>query len=174
MKIGRVPLPNDPELGEGWAPPEKDRGAALIYKAYPKHVGRRSALRAIRVALNTRGLSFAHLLRRTREFADSVEHKRKTAAWKFVPYPATWFNRDGWEDEIETVVKTVQHGGPSRKEQATVDDRRRREDGAAWKWWKSLDMTERLVKRARWAPSLPEDHVMLHEFDKAGRPGFKE
>jgi hypothetical protein len=154
----------DPELFPGAAVPEKDRAAILIYRAYPKHVGRRSALRAIRVALNNRGVSFALLLKRTQKFAASVEHKRKTAAWKFVPYPATWFNRDGWTDEIEAVVATVQPGHDP-KVQAEWDGRARKHAQDAYRWWAALSENERATRRREHRPyGLPDEAIAIAEF----------
>lgn len=79
-----------------------------------------------------------------------------------------------WDKLMATPEKTVQPGGPSRKEQAERDAKRQREDETAWKWWRSLDLAERVAKAARWGPAYPEGHIVLHEFDRANRPGFEE
>jgi hypothetical protein len=126
------------------------------------------------VALNNRGVSFAYLLKRTQDFAASVEHKRKTAAWKFVPYPATWFNRDGWDDEIEAIVVTTQPGHDP-KVQAEWEEANRRQQEAARAWWHKLTRDNRAIYRG--GEFLNEQHefeTALREFDRAGRPGFKE
>ncbi len=142
----------------------KDTRDAVIYKAYPRHVGRASALRAIRVALNNKGVPFGVLLKRTRAFAASVEHKRKTPEWKFVPYPATWYNREGWEDEMEQpVVTTIQPGQPSRKEQAAMNKRTRDRQDLVRLWWQSMRPEKRIELRG--GPYRSEQH----EFETAMR-----
>jgi hypothetical protein len=73
--------------------------ALTIYQAYPKHKSKQAALRAIAKALKT--VEYDTLLERTQTFAKSVESKKGTEDWQYVPYPATWFNRGGWEDEVD-------------------------------------------------------------------------
>lgn len=72
-----------------------------IYKAYPRHVGKAGALKAIRNANRARGrvgAPFEYLLEQTRAYAAAV------AQWpeedrKYVPHPATWFNRGSYDDD---------------------------------------------------------------------------
>lgn len=70
--------------------------AEEIYAAYPKHVGRKAALKAILAALRDHGA--IELLGRTQDFAAAV------ASWpaeqqRFIPHPATWFNRGSFDDD---------------------------------------------------------------------------
>ena len=67
-----------------------------IYEAYPKHVGRKAALKAIAAALRDR--HGPDLLASTVSFARAVR------GWpaerrRFVPNPATWFNRGHFDDD---------------------------------------------------------------------------
>lgn len=66
-----------------------------FYTAYPRKVGKEAARKA-----------YAKAARRAGGFADINEGARRFAAdpnlptdRQFIPYPATWLNRDGWEDE---------------------------------------------------------------------------
>jgi hypothetical protein len=79
-----------------------------------------------------------------------------------------------WDQLGPMGTKTFQPGQPSRKEQAERDAKLKREHEAAWKWWDSLDMAVRVAKASRWPPATPKCHIVLHEFDRANRPGFKE
>jgi hypothetical protein len=82
-----------------------------IYKAYPKHVGRRAALASIERALGRirkadpggyRQQATGWLLSRTQEYAAS----RNGSDAQFTPHPATWFNQDRFEDEPEQRAET--------------------------------------------------------------------
>ena len=73
-----------------------------IYQAYPKHIGKRAALKAIKTALDRIGKRkpppddpVAWLLERVQVFAASP----KGSDGKFTPYPATWFNQDRFDDD---------------------------------------------------------------------------
>ena len=67
--------------------------AEIIYQVYPKHVGKKAALKAITKALKE--VSFETLLEKTEEYTVSIEGKDK----EFIPHPATWFNQGRWEDD---------------------------------------------------------------------------
>jgi hypothetical protein len=72
----------------------------LIYDAYPKHVGKPAALRAIKTALKKfkkedHALS---LLEVTRLYAKSLDG----ADPQFIPNPATWFNQERYNDNPVT------------------------------------------------------------------------
>lgn len=78
--------------------PESDVDA--IYWAYPRHVGKIEARRAIRKAildLARRGVPSPaqYLLKVTSEFAKSPAGQ----AGSFTPYPATWFNAGRYDDD---------------------------------------------------------------------------
>lgn len=82
-----------------------------IYSMYPRKVGRRAALRAIERALkrvNKRMTTAGHrhpdldaieyLSNKTAKFAAAVK-RWPPGDRKFVPYPATWFNQDRFDDD---------------------------------------------------------------------------
>lgn len=76
-----------------------DRDILAIYNAYPKPKHRVKALRAISNALAPASMSYHFLMERTKSFALAVESKRGTPDWEFVPYPASWFNAAGYDDD---------------------------------------------------------------------------
>lgn len=70
--------------------------AEHIYKLYPRKVGRTAALKAINKAIKEAG--FDDLLESVKAYADAV------AKWpeddkRFIPHPATWFNRGSYMDD---------------------------------------------------------------------------
>lgn len=65
-----------------------------IYAAYPRHVGKLAAIRAIEKAIRG-GADPAMLLERVKAFAVTS----RSMETRFVPHPATWFNAGRWEDE---------------------------------------------------------------------------
>ena len=75
-----------------------------IYAAYPKKVGKPTALRAIRRALAERPFDF--LLERTRLYAQTCNSPAE-----FIPNPSTWFNQERFNDDPATWRKTVGTGG---------------------------------------------------------------
>lgn len=80
-----------------------------IYSAYPRHVGRADAIRAIGKAIRS-GVAAERLLERTKAYASAV------ADWpedrkQFIPHPATWFNRGSYDDDPSTWT----HGTPSSR-----------------------------------------------------------
>jgi len=87
---------------QGGKDPPPSKQAELIFEAYPRRVGKRAALMAIERALK-RGVSFETLLERTKAYAVMKAPLKDTEEWKYVPYPATWFNQDRHEDEDENV-----------------------------------------------------------------------
>lgn len=84
----------DPELALDAGTAELSR-EEQIYQAYPKKVAKPVALRAIRKALVK--YRFEFLLEKTKAFAavrgDNLE---------YVPYPATWFNQERFNDDPAT------------------------------------------------------------------------
>lgn len=69
-----------------------------IYQVYPRKAGKPSALRAIKQALKRH--AYEDLLQKTKAYAEAV------AAWpkdsrQYVPYPATWFNDERFNDPVE-------------------------------------------------------------------------
>jgi hypothetical protein len=89
-----------------------ERDFTRFYALWPRRVGKAAALRAFKSALR-------------RATADTIlDGARRYRAWaqesgqdtRFVPYPATWLNRDGWEDELVelTPAPTLPATGPRR------------------------------------------------------------
>lgn len=70
--------------------------AEAIYCAYPKKKAKPEALKAIQKALQK--TSFDDLLKKTQSFA----RVRPNPNDKFTPHPATWFNREQYNDDPAT------------------------------------------------------------------------
>jgi hypothetical protein len=83
--------------------PERESQALAIYDAYPKHVAKPPALKAIAKALSK--VPFEELLAKTQAYAEHCRRTRKDP--QYVPYPATWFNRDGWDDPLDARPSTI-------------------------------------------------------------------
>jgi len=66
-----------------------------IYEAYPKHVGKKDALRAILKVLKE--IPFEELLPRVEKYKKQVFEENKEK--QYIPYPATWFNGGRYNDE---------------------------------------------------------------------------
>lgn len=77
--------------------------AASIYEAYPRKIGKTSALKAIEKALAS--TSVETLMEAVNAYAAAVSSwpERDKA---FIPHPATWFNAGRWEDDRASWVKT--------------------------------------------------------------------
>lgn len=71
----------------------QDISPETIYQAYPRHVGKQDAIRAIRKAMRLHDPAW--LLARVQLYARSPDGQ----AGKFTPHPATWFNRGSYEDD---------------------------------------------------------------------------
>lgn len=67
-----------------------------IYNAYPKHVAKEAALKAISRSLKS--VSFDSLLQAVKEFAQATAGSDKD----LIPHPATWFNGGCWQDDRST------------------------------------------------------------------------
>lgn len=81
-------------------------GAEAVYAVYPRRVGRAAALKSILRASgqlerdaesNDAAWVFGELKRRVEAFA--AKCKRDGTETRFIPHPATWFNRGSWDDE---------------------------------------------------------------------------
>ena len=70
----------------------KNQSAESIYREYPRKVAKPDALKAIAKALRTNTPEF--LLERTKAYAAAIGWKEP----QFVPYPATWFNQERFND----------------------------------------------------------------------------
>jgi hypothetical protein len=69
-----------------------------VYMAYPLHVGKQAAIRAIKKALKDTNCGLPFLLGKVQEYTRAVSD------WpvqdrKYVPMPATWFNRGSYDDD---------------------------------------------------------------------------
>lgn len=78
--------------------------AELIYKAYPRKVGKPNALKAIGKAVKTFG--------RDKVLNATTLYAEKVACWppnstQFVPHPATWFNQQRFNDDSSTWERAV-------------------------------------------------------------------
>ena len=67
-----------------------------IYAAYPRKVAKKDALRAICNAMKTAGRE--KLLASTKLYAAAMA-KCPLEERKFIPHPATWFNRGSYDDD---------------------------------------------------------------------------
>lgn len=76
--------------------------AETIYAAYPRHIGKKTALKAIAGAM--RAIPSTDLLTKTMEYAKAVS-KWSAIDREFIPHPATWFNRGSYLDDQSEWVK---------------------------------------------------------------------
>jgi len=93
----------------GWnaaiAQPEVERStpagstttAEDIYAAYPRKVGKQAAIKIIK-RLTFHNVSAEWLLERTQAYAKATESWPEEDR-KYIPHPATWFNRGSYEDD---------------------------------------------------------------------------
>lgn len=68
------------------------------YEIYPRHVGKADALKAWKVA--TKKITRDDLNEATRRWAQAYEASGKDP--NYIPHPATWLRRGGWDDELPT------------------------------------------------------------------------
>ena len=73
--------------------------AGSIYDAYPRKQNRQAALKAIAKAMAT--VHAERLLERTEAYAAAVAQWPEEAR-QFIPHPATWFNKGGYDDDPTT------------------------------------------------------------------------
>jgi hypothetical protein len=82
--------------------------AERIYQAYPRKVGKKTALKAISAAL--RAMPASELLAKVQAYKLATDkwpvHERQ-----FIPFPATWFNRGSYMDD----PKEWERGAPRRQ-----------------------------------------------------------
>jgi hypothetical protein len=86
---------------------DKDKDTAAIYAAYPRKEAKQAALKAIAAAieLDPSETRAAYLLEKTRAYADATA-KWPADARKFIPHPATWFNRGSYDDDPRVWVRS--------------------------------------------------------------------
>ena len=85
-----------------------------IYQAYPKHVGKKAALKAIEKALEHIG--YSELLAAVTEYDAAVAGSDS----QFIPHPATWFNHRRWEDDRSEWKREGRNGKPAAGTDATL------------------------------------------------------
>jgi len=83
--------------------------AELIYKAYPRKVGKGKAIASILAALKN-GADVGELLEATQSYYIAVKQWPEDEQ-KFCPHPATWFNQQRWEDDRSAWVRIPESHG---------------------------------------------------------------
>lgn len=73
--------------------------AAAIYEEYPRKIAKPAACTAIIRAVKKHG--FDHVLEKTRQFARKVRDSAEDL--KFIPYPATFFNQERYNDDFDAM-----------------------------------------------------------------------
>lgn len=74
---------------------ELDEQAETIYKAYPRKKARPDAIKAIKKALKVVG--YTTLYGKVQKYAEAVKESQIEPS--YIPYPATWFNREEYNDD---------------------------------------------------------------------------
>ena len=80
---------------------ELDEQAAKIYELYPRKAARPDAIKAIKKALKSVG--YTDLYAKTQKYATAVKESQKELS--YIPYPATWFNREEYNDNFDTLYR---------------------------------------------------------------------
>jgi hypothetical protein len=88
-----------------------------IYVAYPRHVAKTAALKAIREVIES-GKPAAWLLDRTEAYAAAVKHWPE-ADRIFVPYPGKWFHTGGFEDDPHEWERKLVGGAATSEPQSS-------------------------------------------------------
>lgn len=94
---------------------ELDEQAAEIYKLYPRKAARPDAIKAIKKALKVVG--YTDLYAKTQKYATAVKESQKELS--YIPYPATWFNREEYNDDWSGLSQTSYR---SRKPRADINE----------------------------------------------------
>jgi hypothetical protein len=81
-------------------PPPNPSGFDDWYAIYPKKKQPQAAKKAFAKVINSGAIPLEGLLAKTRAFAASWEARPK-ADRQFIPYPASWLNKGGYNDEPE-------------------------------------------------------------------------
>lgn len=77
-----------------------EQQASEVYEAYPKHKARPFAIRAIKRALMQKG--YEYILERTKAYSRAITEAKKDI--QYIPYPATWFNREEYNDNFDDLI----------------------------------------------------------------------
>lgn len=94
---------------------ELDEQAAKIYELYPRKAARPDAIKAIKKALKVEG--YTDLYAKTQKYATAVKESQKELS--YIPYPATWFNREEYNDDWSGLSQTSYR---SRKPRADINE----------------------------------------------------
>lgn len=76
-----------------------------IYKAYPLHVAKQNAFKAIEKALKI--VDATYLLDKVLQYRECASNWHESER-KYIPHPSSWFNGHRWEDDPNTWVKREQ------------------------------------------------------------------
>lgn len=88
--------------------------AEMVYENYPRKVAKPDALRAISGAISTYGFKF--ILDRTIAYSSAVK-----GTDTFLPYPATWFNADRFNDDPSEWANRIKTNGHAPKPLSLLD-----------------------------------------------------
>lgn len=94
---------------------ELDEQAAKIYELYPRKAARPDAIKAIKKALKVEG--YTDLYAKTSKYATAVKESQKELS--YIPYPATWFNREEYNDDWSGLYQTSPR---NRRPRADLND----------------------------------------------------
>lgn len=112
----------EPPARSGKTPPLRSADIEAIYQAYPRHVGKEAALKAIRKVLERTGMVPGELLEVVQRYAAAV--KRSGTEPRFVPHPASWMNAGRYADDPrEWEAAAASPGGGEKKEEGEFFER---------------------------------------------------
>lgn len=89
-----------------------------FWAAYPKKKNKKDALKAWRNAKDKPAIEI--ITEKLDELKNSNEWKKENG--QFIPYPATWLNRGGWEDEINDSKRDRGHAPWFQQRDSEEDD----------------------------------------------------
>ena len=93
--------------------PHYSANIEIVYYNYPKKMAKPAAIKAINEALKI--VSFEELLEKTKRYAQNCKDIGKEM--QYIPFPGTWFNRQGWNEPLETIAINKQKGNPQHEYQ---------------------------------------------------------
>lgn len=91
-----------------------------FWESYPRRVGKTSALRAYTAARGRYEGSTGDFEAMVVSGAIRLSQDRNLPALQYVPYPTTWLNRDGWNDDPYPERQLTQDEIAERQRQASV------------------------------------------------------
>lgn len=131
--LGSKPRTKNQKPYKSPLPPEGEVWWEEFWNTYPRKVAKPDALRAFAKALE-RAASFEAIMAGLRRHLPCEQWKDQTK----IPHPATWLNRDGWNDEV--AVPPAPDGG----------------DPKAW-WQSRSGLLQRGLELGLPAPPKPEE-----------------